>query len=390
MGIKLHLVVALLNIGGHLLHVSYAADIQSMRGNIEKHFSKARHHDTNNQYKLKARKFIFDEFVRFGLQTQYQFFYNERYQGVTFANIIGVLRGERFGQPDDKIVGVAAHYDTVAHTPGVDDNGAGVAAMLEVVRQVTEANKQGTKRKNTIMFISFDAEELYYLGGYAFTSDWIGPYLEATYGHDVAPNLVFHGFIVMDTMMNYNTTEQSQVIPQQYVPLFQQFFPKASANIAKDGFQGDFLLLTFRQPTNDSNLATAFQTAWASAGRPQFEIESFPLPLADPDALNNQAALGNFMRSDHVSLWYHNIPAIFISDSANFRGEMVQCYHHECDNLQNLLSDSNINFLGKTADAIVSTLKTLSETSGPTSNSPGKLGANIYFFLILLSIIFFE
>ena len=43
---------------------------------------------------------------------------------------------------------------------GVDDNGAGVVAMLEVVRQVTEANKQGTKRQNTIIFASFDAEEL--------------------------------------------------------------------------------------------------------------------------------------------------------------------------------------------------------------------------------------
>ena len=32
--------------------------------------------------------------------------------------------------------------------------------MLEVVRQVTEANRHGAKRKNTIMFISFDAKEL--------------------------------------------------------------------------------------------------------------------------------------------------------------------------------------------------------------------------------------
>lgn len=43
---------------------------------------------------------------------------------------------------------------------GVDDNGAGVAAMLEVVRQVTDANKQGTKRQNTLFFASFDGEEL--------------------------------------------------------------------------------------------------------------------------------------------------------------------------------------------------------------------------------------
>jgi len=42
---------------------------------------------------------------------------------------------------------------------GVDDNGAGVAAMLEVIRQITDMNKKGTKRGNTIIFASFDLEE---------------------------------------------------------------------------------------------------------------------------------------------------------------------------------------------------------------------------------------
>ena len=39
---------------------------------------------------------------------------------------------------------------------GVDDNGAGCAAMLEVARQLTEMN---VKRQNTIIFVSFDVEE---------------------------------------------------------------------------------------------------------------------------------------------------------------------------------------------------------------------------------------
>ena len=32
--------------------------------------------------------------------------------------------------------------------------------MLDVLRQITDANKAGTKRQNTIIFASFDAEEL--------------------------------------------------------------------------------------------------------------------------------------------------------------------------------------------------------------------------------------
>ena len=35
-----------------------------------------------------------------------------------------------------------------------------MAAMLEVVRQLTNGNSQGVKRKNTILFIAFDANEL--------------------------------------------------------------------------------------------------------------------------------------------------------------------------------------------------------------------------------------
>ena len=42
---------------------------------------------------------------------------------------------------------------------GVDDNGAGVAAMLEVAKQLTSMDLQGQKRKNTIFFVSFDHEE---------------------------------------------------------------------------------------------------------------------------------------------------------------------------------------------------------------------------------------
>ena len=42
---------------------------------------------------------------------------------------------------------------------GVDDNGAGVAAMLEVVRQLSYMNKNGVTRRNTIVFAGFDLEE---------------------------------------------------------------------------------------------------------------------------------------------------------------------------------------------------------------------------------------
>ena len=55
-----------------------------MKTNIEKYFSEPRHHDTNKEYKLKARQFIHDEFKRFGLETEYHEFYeNTKYHGVS-------------------------------------------------------------------------------------------------------------------------------------------------------------------------------------------------------------------------------------------------------------------------------------------------------------------
>ena len=55
-------------------------------------------------------------------------------------------------------------------------------------------------------------------------------------------------------------------------------------------------------------------------------------------------------------------PCLFL---ANFRGNMMYCYHAPCDNLETLLTYDNINFLGKTADVTVMTIDKLSEpTSG--------------------------
>ena len=55
-----------------------------------------------------------------------------------------------------------------------------------------------------------------YIGGQSFTKNWIGHYLISHFGQDTALKLIPHGFIVMDTMMNYNTTKKSQVIPETY------------------------------------------------------------------------------------------------------------------------------------------------------------------------------
>ncbi len=59
----------------------------------------------------------------------------------------------RSGTNGDTIV-FGAHYDSVHNSPGADDNGSGVAIVLELARVLAQAN-----RPETLVFIGFDAEE---------------------------------------------------------------------------------------------------------------------------------------------------------------------------------------------------------------------------------------
>ena len=66
-----------------------------------------------------------------------------------------------------------------------------------------------------------------------------------------------------------------------------------------------------------------------------------------------------FSLASILRFWH---PCLFL---ANLRGNMKRCYHEPCDNLEILLTNDNIKFLGKTADATAMMIDTLSEpTSG--------------------------
>ncbi|XP_060597493.1 uncharacterized protein YfbL-like isoform X2 [Ruditapes philippinarum] len=366
--------------------VIHAADIDYLRSTITKHFSDNRNHVINNTNKIASKEFIYNEFKRFGLETYYHNFSYTSFSSEPFANVIGILKGTNFGKASDKIIGLGAHYDTVQQTKGVDDNGAGVAAMLEVAKQQTGQSKQGVKRKNTIIFVSFDLEEQGLIGSSHFITEWLDPWLSEHY-NEAAKSIQPHGIIILDTVMEYNTSGNSQKLPPGAEAAFHQLFPKAFESMSSDNFQGDFLTLIYRRTADDS-LATSMTKSWAAEKRPQFEIESFPLPFVDVSSLNQtlMSLFGNFLRSDHRNFWLDNIPAIFLTDSANFRGDMVECYHNPCDDLATMLTDDNINFLGKTSDAIARSINELSEpTKTDTSGCTGAFLSRVTFVLMVLA-----
>ena len=51
-------------------------------------------------------------------------------------NIVGLIPGKHYNTSNDRIVLIGAHWDTFGVSPGLNDNGSGVASLLEVPTNV--------------------------------------------------------------------------------------------------------------------------------------------------------------------------------------------------------------------------------------------------------------
>ena len=91
-----------------------------------------------------------------------------------------------------------------------------------------------------------------------------------------------------------------------------------------------------------------------------------PLPFrGNPDDLlaQRRALLWDFLRSDHRSFYRDSQKAIFLTDTANFRGHMIKCYHQACDSMSQVTSEM-VGFLSKTADTLTSIAQDLTTNKG--------------------------
>lgn len=70
--------------------------------------------------------------------------------------------------------------------------------------------------------------------------------------------------------------------------------------------------------------------------------------------LNYFNAVNDFFRSDHYRFWNAepSLPAVFLTDTADFRGFMQQCYHDNCDDISHVTPEM-MTFLGRTADSLL-------------------------------------
>lgn len=71
------------------------------------------------------------------------------------ANVLAELPGTN----DDNVVMLGAHLDSVPEGPGINDNGSGSGAVLEVAEAM-----QNNKPENTVRFAWWGAEEFGLIG----------------------------------------------------------------------------------------------------------------------------------------------------------------------------------------------------------------------------------
>lgn len=208
---------------------------------------------------------------------------------------ISVIGRKDGSKPELPGIVVGAHYDHIADCPGADDNASGTAAVLELARVL---GAQAWERSLTIA--CWDHEETGLHGSRA----WVDA--------AVADGRTFALYLNFDAMAYADTKPNTQSLP----PGIDVLFPKQVEMLAVREFRADFIAV----------LADA--SASASSARLLAHANRLELPVAlleVPQALKNEPLLADLRRSDHASFWHHDIPAVFLSDTANFRTDTYHC-----------------------------------------------------------------
>lgn len=244
----------------------------------------------------------------------------------TGINVLGTLPGS---DPDAPHVMIGAHYDHIEECAGADDNATGVAGSLEAARAL--AMGQYT---NTLTVACWDEEERGLIGSEAFAMS------AAAQGIDVS---VYFNF----EMIGYASDEpDTQRLPTG----FDLIFPEEIAMIEANDSRGDFLFLT-----GDPGSADAVANLQAQGER--VDLPVIALVLNEQQVGN--PLFGDLRRSDHAPFWDQGFPAIFVTDTGEFRNDRYHCVGGE-DSVDSLVP----SFTEKVLQATVASAAIALEPTG--------------------------
>ncbi len=208
------------------------------------------------------------------------------------VSVIGRKDGH---EPELPGIVVGAHYDHIEDCAGADDNASGTAAVFELARVL---GAHAWERSLTIA--CWDEEESGLHGSRAWADA------------AVADGREFALYLNFDAMAYASSEPNSQKLP----PGIELLFAKQVEMLREREFRADFIAILA-----DASASESAARLVAHANR--LELPSAVLEV--PQALKNEPALKDLRRSDHASFWRHDIPAVFLSDTANFRTDTYHC-----------------------------------------------------------------
>ena len=181
---------------------------------------------------------------------------------------------------------IGAHYDTVPGSPGADDNASSLAVLLELAKSFKPFHEHPLY---LVAFANEETRQTTQMGSYQFVK-------QLNTG-DTA------GMICLEMVGYYNAAPHSQLYPGW----LRYFYPSEGDFTALIGNPGSFRLLR-------------------SVGRQlktKLKIRSAILP----------SFMSDVGRSDHINFWNAGIPAVLITDTADYRNFN---YHRATDSWQTL------------------------------------------------------
>lgn len=213
------------------------------------------------------------------------------HQGVPFQNLWVQIDG---AESPREIVLAGAHYDSVLHSPGADDNASGAAALLELSGRL----KKIGPFKRSIRFAAFTNEEPPF-----FKSPEMGSRVFARTAAQEKENIT--AMISLETI-GYFTDERRS---QKYPPLFNLFYPDT----------GNFLAVV-------GNVESRKLVEKVT----RYFREASPLPC---ECAAVPGSVPGVDWSDHASFWEYGVPAVMVTDTAPYRNPR---YHQAGDTPETL------------------------------------------------------
>ncbi len=253
----------------------------------------------------RSEAYIAESFRALGYDVKYQQY---NVSGKLVSNIEAMLPGNK--KPEEILV-IGAHYDSV-HTVAANDNGTGVAALLELARIL-----KTSKFERTIRFVAFVNEEPPY-----FQTKNMGSLVYAKRSYERGEKII--GAFSLETMGYYSNKPGSQHYP---FPL-SRFYPDTGNFI---GFVGNAKSKIMVQ-----NTVRIFR-----------ENAQFP---------SEGAAITEYISgvgwSDHWSFWQFVYPGLMITDTAPYR---YPYYHTEEDTIDKI----NFEYMARVVSGLAKTFEVI-------------------------------